>query len=438
MADSRTKVFWTIVLVGVMTFAASVQAVRADSPSPEGIEFFERKVRPILVEKCQKCHGSERQKGGLRLDSSQAAFKGGETGPVIVAGHPEQSELVKAVNYEADGFQMPPTGKLDADSIGVLTDWVRRGSPWPQLASSASSQGAKSAFNFAERAKHWSFQPLRSGTPPHVAPDWARNLLDAFVASRLAQANLSPSPPADRRTLLRRITFDLTGLPPTPREINEFLADQSINAYERVVERLLASPHYGVRWGRHWLDLVRYAETYGHEYDFEKPPAWPYRDYVVRALNGDVPFDLFVTEHVAGDLLPNPRRDPANARNESIIGTAFWWLGQGKHSPVDIRAEQCDTIDNQIDVFGKAFLGLSIACARCHDHKFDPIRTQDYYALSGILRSSREQVAFLDDPRPVEQFAVRRQTEEARFRQLVAKAMGPHAALRLVDVRARS
>ncbi len=399
MAEFRTKVFWLVALVGVIAFAASIATVRADSPSPEGIEFFEKKVRPILVEKCQKCHGSERQKGGLRLDSREAAFKGGETGPVIVAGHPEQSELVKAVNYEADGFQMPPTGKLDADSISVLTDWVRRGAPGRRPTSSSSSPGSKSQFNFAERARHWSFQPLHSAAPPHAAgADWARNPIDTFLVSRLTQAKLSPSPPADRRTLLRRITFDLTGLPPTPREINEFLADQSANAYERVVERLLASPHYGVRWGRHWLDLVRFAETYGHEFDFEKPPAWPYRDYVVRALNGDVPYDLFVTEHIAGDLLPTPRRDPGDAKNESIIGTAFWWFGQGKHSPVDIRAEQCDTIDNQIDVFGKAFLGLSIACARCHDHKFDPIRAQDYYALAGILRSSREQVGLSRRP----------------------------------------
>jgi Protein of unknown function (DUF1553)/Protein of unknown function (DUF1549)/Planctomycete cytochrome C len=422
--ESRTKVFWLVARVAVLTCVASVGAVRADSQGPEGIEFFEKKVRPILVEKCQKCHGSERQKGGLRLDSSAAAFKGGETGPVIVAGHPEKSELVRAVNYEADGFQMPPTGKLDAESIGVLTDWVRRGAPWPETASGGSTPDPKSRFNFAERARHWSFQPLHSGAPPHAAgADWARNPLDTFIATRLDQAKLHPSPPADRRTLLRRITFDLTGLPPTPGQISEFLAARSVDAYERVVERLLASPHYGVRWGRHWLDLVRFAETYGHEFDFDIPAAWPYRDYVVRALNGDVPYDLFVTEHVAGDLLPTPRRDPGDAKNESIIGTAFWWFVQGKHSPVDIRAEQCDTIDNQIDVFGKAFLGLSIACARCHDHKFDPIRAQDYYALAGLLRSSREQIAFLDDPKRVEPFAAWRQTETTRFRQLVAQAM---------------
>ena len=218
MAESRTKVFWLVALVEVIAFAASIEAVRADSPSLEGIEFFEKKVRPILVDKCQKCHGSQRQKGGLRLDSRQAALKGGETGPVIVSGHPEKSELVKAVNYEADGFQMPPTGKLDADSISVLTDWVRRGRAWPQTTSSSSSPGSKSQFNFAERARHWSFQPLHSGAPPREAgADWARNPIDAFLASRLSQAKLSPSPAADRRTLLRRISFDLTGLPPTPR-----------------------------------------------------------------------------------------------------------------------------------------------------------------------------------------------------------------------------
>jgi hypothetical protein len=410
----------TATLVAVSTVVLNASALQAESPSPEGVEFFETKVRPILVDKCQKCHGTQRQKGGLRLDSREAVFKGGESGPVIMAGHPEKSELVRAVNYEADGFQMPPTGKLDAASIAVLANWVRLGAPWPASAASGDHPQTQADFDFAERAKHWSFQPLQpGGSPKTPQTSWARNPLDCFLASRLQAAGLEPAPTADRRTLLRRITFDLTGLPPTREQIRAFLNDDSPAAYERIVDRLLSSPHYGVRWGRHWLDLVRYAETCGHEFDFDIPAVWPYRDYVVRAFNDDLPYDAFVTEHVAGDLLVSPRRNPRDATNESIVGTAFWWFAQAKQSPVDLRAEQCDTVDNQIDVFGKAFLGLSIACARCHDHKFDPIRAQDYYALAGFLRSSRRQVAFTDDPTPVKHFADWRRAETARLLQNV-------------------
>jgi hypothetical protein len=424
VVETRTRWIRAIVLAAVFTVGVVTPGLRADNPSPEDAELFEKKIRPILVDKCQKCHGSQRQKGGLRLDSRKAAFKGGETGPVIVVGHPEKSELVRAVNYEADGFQMPPTGKLDADSIAVLTDWVRRGAPWPAEATGAASQRPPSRFDFAERAKHWSFQPLRPGVPPSGAErSWTGNPVDCFLASRLTEAGLTPAPAAGRRTLLRRITFDLTGLPPTTQEIGDFLADDSATAYEKAVERLLASPRYGVRWGRHWLDLVRFAETYGHEFDFDIPAAWPYRDYVVRSFNDDLPYDALVTEHIAGDLLPSPRRNPRDGTNESIVGTAFWWFSQGKQAPVDIRAEQCDTVDNQIDVLGKAFLGLSIACARCHDHKFDAIRTNDYYALAGFVRSSRQQVAFLDDPTPVQQFAKWQRTEATHFGELVAASI---------------
>ncbi len=422
---------WIPAIVVVLLFAggAAAPAAAVDNSAPEGIELFEKKIRPLLVEKCQKCHGSERQKGGLRLDSRDAAFKGGETGPVIVAGHPEKSELVRAINYEADGFQMPPTGKLDADSIAALTDWVKRGAPWPASGPATGATGPPSRFNFAERAKHWAFQPLRPDVPPRIANSaWPDNPVDCFLGHRLNEAGLEPASAADRRTLLRRVTFDLIGLPPTTREIEEFLADSSPAAFERVVERLLASPHYGVRWGRHWLDLVRFAETYGHEFDFDIPAVWPYRDYVVRAFNEDLPYNAFVTEHIAGDLLPSPRRDRCNGANESIKGTAFWWFGQGKQSPVDIRAEQCDTVDNQIDVMGKTFLGLTIACARCHDHKFDAIRTQDYYALAGFLKSSRRQVAFADEPRPIEKLTECRRAESTRFVELVAASLAARLA----------
>jgi len=395
----------TLIRVLIALELYSAGTLYAESPTVDSVEFFERKVRPLLIAKCQTCHGAERQKGGLRLDSRESLLKGGESGPVVVVGEPNKSELIRAINYEADGFQMPPTGKLDPMSVAVLTEWVRLGIPWSKTDSRVNAGKAGESFDLAERAKHWSFQPLHRDAPPKVShASWCRNVIDDFVAARLEQAQLEPAPPAERRTLLRRITYDLTGLPPTIPEIRDFLSDESPMAYERVVERLLASPHYGVRWGRHWLDLVRYAESYGHEFDYDIPWAWPYRDYVVRAVNDDVPYNDFVIEHIAGDLLGSPRSRLGSGANESIIGTAFWWFGQAKHSPVDLRAEECETIDNQIDVFAKTFLGLSVSCARCHDHKFDPIRTDDYYALAGFLQSSHQQIAFLDESFPIERF----------------------------------
>ena len=217
---------------------------------------------------------------------------------------------------------------------------------------------------------------------------------------KLREKGLSFAPPAEKRVLLRRVYFDLIGLPPTAEEISRFLKDDSPDAFERVVDRLLASPHYGERWGRHWLDLVRYAETQGHEFDYDIADAWRYRDYVVRAFNADLPFNEFLTEHIAGDLLAQPRRNAKDGTNESLVATGFWWLGEAKHSPVDSRAEYADKIDNQIDVFGKAVLGLTVACARCHDHKFDAISTKDYYSLFSVLASSRFNRADIDDPAP--------------------------------------
>ncbi len=421
-------------LLGTLAFAVTglglvASSARAESPGAASVEFFEKRVRPVLVEKCQRCHGVDRPKGGLSLVSRAGLLKGGESGPVVNPGHPEKSELVRAINYEADGFQMPPTGKLDADSIGALTAWIREGAPWPDASTAAGPTKAVAAMDFAARARHWAFQPLRHVAPPPVAEtSWPRSPVDAFLASRLQAAGCRHhAAEADRRTLLRRLTLDLTGLPPTRTEIDTFLANDSPRAYEDVVTRLLASPHYGVRWGRHWLDLVRFAETFGHEFDYPIAEAWRYRDYVVRAFNDDLPYNQFVTEQIAGDLLPKPRRNSVDRTNESILATAFWWFGQAKHSPVDLRAEECDRLDNQIDVMGKTFLGLSIACARCHDHKFDAIRAQDYYALTGFLRSSRQQLAFLADPRPAEDFANWRQARGPRLVELVGRVLDPHS-----------
>jgi hypothetical protein len=273
------------------------------------------------------------------------------------------------------------------------------GAPWP--ASKVEATVVAKSFDLAERAKHWSLQPVKMPRVPDVANrSWCRTPIDRFVLASLEKAELKPSAPADKRTLLRRATFDLLGLPPTPSEIADFLNDDSPNAFDKVVDRLLASPRYGERWARHWLDLVRYADTLGHEFDFGLPDTYRYRDYVIRAFNDDVPLDRFIVEHIAGDLLPTPRRHPTERFNESIVATGFWRFGEAKHSPVDVRGDQADRIDNQIDVFGKAFLGSTIACARCHDHKFDAITTRDYYALSGYLQSARPQRAFIDDPAP--------------------------------------
>jgi cytochrome c553 len=380
----------------------------AAEPSAEDIEFFEKEVRPILVQSCQKCHGDRKQEGGLRLDSAAAILKGGDSGAVIAAGKPDESLLVEAIEYSGD-IKMPPKAKLPNEQIAALTAWVKRGAPWPAEKTGGSKPGE---FDLAARkAKQWVFQPVKDVPLPAVKNGgWPRSTIDRFILSRLEGLGLAPAAPADKRTLLRRVTFDLVGLPPTAAEINAFLADDSPQAFERVVDRLLDSPHYGERWARHWLDLVRYAETCGHEFDFEIPYAFEYRDYVIRALNADVPYDQFVMEHIAGDLLPEPRLNPTERFNESIIGTGFWFLGESTHSPVDVRADEATRIDNQIDVFSKTFLGQTLACARCHDHKFDAISTKDYYAISGYVQSSRFTVTCADAPQ--ERLAIVKQIED--------------------------
>jgi hypothetical protein len=376
------------------------------------IEFFESKIRPILIARCLDCHGAAKQKGGLRLDSRASILSGGSTGPAVEPGKPEVSLLVDAINY-GELYQMPPKSQLPAEEIGFLTEWVRRGLPWGVETGANPVSEAGNADSSVKthptddhawiqtRAQHWSFQPVHRTEPPEPARDrasWPLTPIDRFLLASLVKQNLQPAPEASKRVLIRRLSFDLIGLPPTIEEIDAFLADDAPDAYERLVDRLLASPRYGERWARHWLDLVRYADTAGHEFDYDLPNAFGYRDYVVRALNSDLPYDQFVVEQVAGDLLESPRRHPTGRFNESILGTGFFGLGEGTHSPVDVRDEQMRRIDNQIDVLGKSFLGLTISCARCHDHKFDPISAEDYYALAGYLRSSRHQQAFIDPP----------------------------------------
>jgi hypothetical protein len=379
----------------------SVTLARGIEPNTAEIEFFEKKIRPLLSERCYKCHStrSEKLKGGLMLDSRESLLKGGDDGPVVQPGLPGKSKLIEAINYQNPDLQMPPKGKLADDQIADLTEWVKLGVPWPKEEPPKPAAGAP-VFDFEKRRReHWAWQPIRkSKLPVTKDPTWPRNEVDSFVLAGLEQHQLLPAPRADRRTLLRRLYFDLIGLPPTPAEIDAFLSDKTDSAFEKVVDRLLASSHFGERWARHWLDLVRYAETLGHEFDYPLQNAWRYRDYVIRALNSDVPYDQFVMEHVAGDLLARPRLNPSEGFDESVIGTAFFWFGQREHSPVDVRQHQAELIDNQIDVMSKTFLALTVSCARCHDHKFDAISTKDFYALYGVLEGSRYAQKSIDPP----------------------------------------
>ena len=369
-------------------FAVLTAVGQAAEPNPEPLEFFERQVRPLLATHCYRCHSGEGQKlqAGLRVDSRAALLRGGDSGAAIVPGDADASLLIEAVRYES--FEMPPQGKLDERQIDVLRRWIAMGAPWPDEPPPTAEPAAAEFDLHDRRHTHWAWQPIQNPTPPQVADaDWPASPIDRFVLARLEQAQLTPAPPVDRRGLIRRLYFDLIGLPPTPQQVQRFLNDPSESAVQRVVDQLLQSPHFGERWGRHWLDLVRYAESRGHEHDNDAPNAYQYRDYVIRGLNADVPYDQWVREHLAGDLLDPPRLHPSERFNESILGTGFWFLGEWVHSPVDIRKEEADRLDNMIDVMSKTFLGLTVACARCHDHKFDAISTQDYYSLTGFLQS---------------------------------------------------
>lgn len=377
-------------------FLFQVDITQADSLPGGDLEFFEKHVRPLLADRCFKCHSeqSEKLKGGLKVDSRAALLRGGETKPALVPGHPEQSLLIEAINYSNPDLQMPPKIRLSTEEIEALTLWVKHGAPWPSSALArvaTAPTNAAAVFDLEKRKQdHWAWSPILKRTLPNVINrTWSANPVDQFVLAKLEASKMAPAPDAERRTLIRRVYFDLIGLPPTPDQVAQFAANESPQAYSELVDQLLASPRFGERWGRHWLDLVRYAETLGHEFDYEIPNSFRYRDYVIRALNDDVPYDHFLREHLAGDLLEHPRINSVSGLNESVIGPGFFWFGQQTHSPVDVRLHQSELIDNQIDVMTKTFLGLTVACARCHDHKFDPIPTRDYYSLYGILSSSR-------------------------------------------------
>jgi cytochrome c553 len=382
-------------LIG-LSLACLSAAASAAQPTPADLEFFEKQVRPLLAAKCYQCHSAraKKLKAKLRLDSRAGVLKGGESGAAIVLGKPESSRLIDAIRYGE--LEMPPKGKLRADQIAVLERWVRSGAPWPEEEAPQAIATDEVIDWQARRDSHWAWKPVRRPPTPKASdPSWPRGWIDSMILAKLDQAKLKPAPAAGRRLLIRRLYFDLIGLPPTPEEVAAFMGDASKQALEKVVDRLLASPHFGERWARHWMDLVRYAESRGHESDFIIANAYHYRDYLIRAFNADVPYDQFVLEHLAGDLLNPPRLHPKLGWNESVLGTGWAFLGEEVHSPVDIRQDECDRTDNKIDVLSKTFLGLTVACARCHDHKFDAIRQRDYYGLAGfIISSNYRQVRF--------------------------------------------
>ncbi len=354
------------------------------APTPEQTRFFESKVRPVLVEQCIKCHGPDKQKAGLRLDSREAVETGGDSGPIVVAGKPDESLLIQALRYEEDGPKMPPSKRLPAEQVEVLTQWVQQGAHWPvETASAPASTIRRGPMVITDNDRaHWAFQPIQRGQLPHVNnPAWATNPVDAFVLAKLDAKGLTANPPASKVALIRRATYDLTGLPPTPQEVDAFVADTSPKAYEALIDRLLASPRYGEKWARHWLDLVRYAETNSYERDNPKPSAWRYRDYVIRAFNDDKPYDRFIREQLAGDELPDKT-------NDSVIATGYYRLGIWDDEPTDRDQARFDGLDDLVATTGQVFLGLTIDCARCHDHKIDPIPQKDYYKLVSFFNNT--------------------------------------------------
>ena len=377
-----------MLLSAILIVAISAgQGLRADEPSspnvsPSQVRFFENHVRPVLARHCYGCHGPKKQEAELRLDSRPAMLRGGESGPAIVPGKPDDSLLIEAVRHES--LEMPPTGKLPSKTIDELSRWVAMGAPWP---ASSALRHRPDAHGFTQEDRdYWAFQPIAPPTPPVLAGDtWSSNPIDRFVLRRLRQAGLDPAPPASPAALVRRLYFDVIGLPPTPAELaywtDRLQQDAADRAEVELVDALLSSPHFGERWARRWLDVVRYADSDGYAADGYRPLIWRYRDYVVRSFNDDKPFDRFVREQIAGDeLYPGD--------GDAITATGFWRLGVYEHNQRDARSHWTLILNEMTDVVGEAFLGLSIGCARCHDHKFDPIRREDYYRLQALISTT--------------------------------------------------
>jgi uncharacterized protein DUF1549/uncharacterized protein DUF1553/cytochrome c len=387
-----------VLCASVAAFAA---APGPGAPTVEAVAFFESRIRPLLHDRCFGCHGEKVRQGGLRLDSRAALLKGGDTGPVLTPGDPERSALIRVVRYEGR-VKMPPAGKLKADEIAALEEWVRQGAVWPSASGrsgvQASGRSGTDPPKPGANSRPWAFKPVQRPALPTVKNrGWAKSPVDAFILAKLEAKGLRPAPYASRRTLIRRAYFDLIGLPPPPEEVEAFVSDRSPDAWAKVVDRLLASPQFGERWARHWLDVVRYTDSFDSRILGDQNPgrtmditeAWRYRDWVAEAFNRDLPYDDFVRYQIAGDLLP-PLPWPMAERKETpgVVATGMLALGNWGGGDADKEKLLTDIVDDQIDVTSRAFTGLTVACARCHDHKFDPISTKDYYALAGIFFST--------------------------------------------------
>jgi hypothetical protein len=371
-------------LLILMSFAALAQTPAADKITPQGAEFFELKIRPVLAKSCYPCHSASAKAtmGGLSLETRDGVLKGGANGPALMPGDPEKSALVKAVRYE--GRKMPPSAQLPESVIADFEKWVAMGAPDPRV--STASNWKPATVDIEKGRKYWAFQAPRKPAIPAVKnPKWSSQPIDRLLLARMEQQHVTPVADADRATWLRRVTFDLSGLPPAPDELDAYLKDAGKDADAKVVDRLLASERFGERWGRHWLDVARYAESVGRGRNYAFPFAWRYRDYVIDAMNHDKPFDQFIREQLAGDLLSAA---DAKQRNEQLIATAF--LSLGSHDLIEQNPQtfRMDVIDEQINATTRGFLATTVGCARCHDHKFDPIPTTDYYAMAGIFKST--------------------------------------------------
>jgi mono/diheme cytochrome c family protein len=354
---------------------------RAAEATPQQEEFFEKQVRPVLAEHCWKCHGPTKQESELRLDSPAAMARGGASGEKLLSANAGESYLLKVVKHEGD-VKMPPESKLSDEQIASLAGWISQGAPWPKSIGAEPTTLSALERVGPHRREHWAYQPVARPAVPAAVSGWSRSDIDRFVEAKLSEKGLTPSPEADRRTLIRRLTFDLHGLPPTFEEVESFAADEAPNGYERLVDRLLASPRYGERWGRHWLDVARYADTMGYAFDRDRryPYAYTYRDYVIDALNRDLPYDRFVLEQIAADQLEGvgPASDP-----RPLAALGFITVGR-KFIAIQ------DTYDDQVDVVMRGLQGLTVGCARCHDHKYDAIPSEDYYSLYGVFANCNE------------------------------------------------
>lgn len=399
--DSKQAVLVAFVVLLVL----GVSPVESADPPGDDLEFFERKIRPVLVQHCYECHsaGSKALEGGLQVDFREGLRQGGDAGPAVVPGRPELSLVVKALRYET--VEMPPAGKLPDEVIKDFEHWISRGAVDPRDAPLSADDANEATWKakLAERSHWWSLQPPRLTTPPVVADiAWNQEPVDRFIRDGLAKAGLEPAPRADPEVLLRRLSFVLTGLPPTADRVRKFRRQWEANAetaYGELVEELLASPHFGERFARHWMDVVRYTDTYGYEWDIAAKGSWEYRDYLIRAFNNDIGFDQLIREQIAGDLLTSPRIDAATGLNESLIGPMFFHFGERRHgSSLEFNGVHQEMVDSQIDGFSKAFLGMTVACARCHDHKLDAVSQRDYYALAGMFMTPRWTTRSIDAP----------------------------------------